>query len=172
MQGVGITAIHFAWPLLMFFSAITFIGIGIVHLLSATAHSIFCYQAGRQSDKQGNGLIAQFGVLGHGMTLIGRAFITSIIGASFWQIFGGIFGGFHYIPIETGFYKRSHHDLYNSILNRELYLHFGRIFFFILIIVLSNILTVGLALRLVLIIAGVLVSLIFFIIPKDNTIIR
>ncbi len=172
MQGVGFSGLDLAWPLIMFFSAISFVGIGLVNLLSAFANSLFCYLAGRQADKNGNRGVAKLGVIGHGLTMIGRSFITTVIGAGLWQTFAGVFGGLHYIPIETGFYERAHRDVYNAVLNREFYLHIGRVSLYLLLFLLLTIMPAGISLRLGLFSAGLATMAIIIFIDQDKSIIK
>ncbi len=171
MQGITFSATSFMWPMFMFLSAITLIGIGFVHLLSSVAHSIFCYEAGRQMDKNGNRSISRVGAIGHGITLIGRSLITTVVGASIWQTLGGIFAGFYFVPLEAAFYKHSHHDIVNKMLNRELYLNLGRISLFIFFFSLLPFFNLISALMITLIAAGISTVLLSLIIKQDKTII-
>jgi len=172
LQGFGFGVMGFVWPLFMFFSAITLVGIGLVHLLSATTHSIFCYASGRYTDKHGNRRIAQIGVIGHGITLIGRSFITTVIGASIWQSLAGIFAGLNFVPLESAFYRYAKHDVYNHTLNRELYLQLGRITVFIILFGLLIQFSIIAAMKIILILSGLTFFLLVWFIQKDKTIIN
>lgn len=171
MQGITFSATSFMWPMFMFLSAITLIGIGFVHLLSAVAHSIFCYEAGRQMDKHGNRSVSQVGAIGHGISIIGRSLITGIVGASIWQTLGGIFAGLYFVPLEAAFYKHSHHDIINKMLNRELYLNIGRISLFVFFFLLLPFFSLITTLMVTLIVAGISTILLSLIIKQDKTII-
>ncbi len=171
MQGITFSATSFMWPMFMFLSAITLIGIGFVHLLAAAAHSIFCYEGGRQMDKHGNRSVSRVGAVGHGISMIGRSLITTVVGASIWQTLGGIFAGLYFVPLEAAFYKHSHHDKINKVLNREFYLHIGRILLFVFFFSLLPFFGPLTTLMITLIASGISTMLLSLIIKQDKTII-
>ncbi|MCK5357706.1 MAG: hypothetical protein KAJ48_04860, partial [Elusimicrobiales bacterium] len=91
--------------------------------------------------------------------------------ASIWQTLGGIFAGLYFVPLEAAFYKHSHHNIVNKMLNRELYLNLGRISLFIFFFSLLPFFNLISALMITLIAAGISTVLLSLIIKQDKTII-
>ena len=172
LQGAGFVSTSFVWPLLLFFNSIKLVSIGLLYLLSNLAHSIICYVAGKQSDKHGNRNLVRGGALGHSITLIMRVFTTTLAGISFWQTLGGLFGAFHFVTLESGFYRASHHDRANRTINRELYLNIGRAIFIVCFIALVLILPEILSLKAAMIIGSLAIAGLSLVAKRKSPIIN
>jgi len=127
MQGISYAATGFVWPVLLFFLGIKLISMGLLYLLSNTAYAVVSYLGGKSADRNGNMKIGRIGAVGHGSSLILRALSSTIALLTTFQTMGGVFGGLMQVALNTGFYKHSHKDMGNSIMNREAYMHVGRL---------------------------------------------
>lgn len=164
IQGMGHVATGLLWPILLFFLSIKLISIGFLYLVSNSAYALVSYLGGKSIDKNGSNGIGKFGAIGHGLSLVLRAFATSIFAITTFQTMGGVFGGLLHVALDGSFYKQAHDDMANNIMNREMYMHIGRILIVIIFILFLSILTVVESAVLSVIVTGVLtfVLVIFF----------
>jgi len=171
-QGIVFAVTGFIWPFYLFIASIKLISIGAIYLLSNFLCSAASYLTGKETDKKGNKLLSIIGIMGHSLTLIFRALTKSIGGITIIQSIGGLFGGIFVTALEVGFLRHAHKDVYNSTMNRELYMHLGRAFLVLIFIVLLYLLTIIKAFVAVIIFAGISEFLISFIIKKDKALIN
>lgn len=168
IEGVNHVGTGFTWPVLLFFSSIQLMSMGVLYLISNTLYAIVSYKTGKSTDKKKSSTYVEIGSLGHGASLIFRALSKTILSMTTFQSIGGLFGGVWTVAIHSIFYKHSKKDMCNSVMNREIYLHIGRIFGFIFLmyaIFISNILT-GLISTMIL--AGVSTFMLVFFVEKEK----
>lgn len=164
MQGVAYAATGFIWPVLLFYLGIKLISMGLLYLFSNTAFATVSYLGGKSVDKDGNMSIGRVGAMGQGVSLIMRALSSTILMLTTFQTMGGIFGGLMQVALNTGFYKHAHKDIGNSVMNRELYMHIGRMFTILMFLVSMMFFSIQGSLIFVLILAGITdFSLILFL---------
>lgn len=171
MQGISYAATGFIWPVLLFYLGIKLISMGLLYLFSNTAYAAVSYLGGISADKNGNMKIGRIGAIGHGLSLILRTLSSTIALLTTFQTMGGVFGGLMQVALNTGFYKYSHKDVGNSIMNREMYMHFGRIFTVLAFLLALPFATIEGALIFVLILAGISVFSLIIFIKKGNLIV-
>ncbi|MFH1745053.1 MAG: MFS transporter [bacterium] len=168
IQGIGYTATGLIWPLFLFFISIKLISMGFLYLFSNIASAVTYYFVGSKTDKPGSKNLGRIGAVGHGLFLILRAIFETILAMTAFQIMGGIFSGVLNTALDSNFFKRSHNDIGNAIMNRELYMYVGKIFFvsiFIVGLIFMNI--IG-ALVLTLIMAGVIILTLNIVIKYEE----
>jgi len=127
LEGFMYLATGFLWPLFIFLSSITIMTIGIFYLLSNLLHSLFTILGGRWSDKYGNHTMAKIGCVTWGGSIVLRALQKTSLAMSAMQGLGGVTGAVFTVSLHGLFYRVSHKDPQDSMLNRELYMHIGRI---------------------------------------------
>lgn len=164
IQGMGTVATGFFWPILLFFISVQLISIGILYLFSNSAYALVSYLGGKNMDKNGSNRIGKFGAIGQGSSLILRAVSTTIFSITTFQTMGGVFNGLLTVALDGSFYKQANGDMANNIMNREMYMHVGRILIILLFILFLSIFTIIESSVLALIISGVatFVLVIFF----------
>lgn len=172
MQGVGLSATGFLWPVFLFFSSVKLTSIGLLYFLSNASYSVVGYLSGKQSDKRGNRLLVQIGSFGHGLSIIFRSLASAVTTISIFQTMGGTFSALYHIPLECGYYKYSHKYYYNGTMNREVYMQLGR--FVLILIFLASMFLVNMkaAFIITLIFAGLVTSTVSIIVNKDHSIIN
>lgn len=134
LQGVGYSATSFIWPVLLFLMSIKLISLGFLYLFSNIVAAVTTYLGGKNTDTKGSRYIGRIGAAGHGFSLIFRALSTTIVTMTAFQTMGGFFGGLLDIALDSSFFKRSHSDIANSIMNREFYMYLGRIILVLILI--------------------------------------
>ena len=127
LQGLGYCATSFIWPMLLFISSVNLILMGFFYFLSNLFSALMVYLGGKKVDKSGSSRIIKVGALGHSLSIIFRAISTTFVFMATFQSMGGIFGGLLHVAIDSSFFKSSHKDIGNAIMNREFYMHLGRI---------------------------------------------
>ncbi len=172
IQGVGYVSTGFIWPIMLFLLSIKIISIGFLYLFSDLAYAFVVYFGGKNIDKKGNIKFGKLGVVGHGFSLILRALTSTILFLSTFQTMGGIFGGLMHVAFDTGFYKKSHHNIGSAIMNRELYMYLGRIFTILIFLFLYMFFSVKNAFVFTLIISGLIIFSSIIFIRRDNFIIN
>jgi DHA1 family inner membrane transport protein len=133
-EGANIAATSFLWPIILFVLGIQILSMGFLYLFSNLLFALTSFYSGKISDMHGNRKIMSIGSLGHGLSLVLRAVSRTIYFMTFAQSLGGLFGALLFIPFRSKFYKLSHKDASNSIMNREIYHHIGRIAVFCIIL--------------------------------------
>ncbi len=128
LHGLGYCATSYIWPLLLFVSSISLIGMGFFYFISNIINATIGYFGGKSADKNGSEKILKIGAIGHSFSIIFRALSSTAIFMATFQSMGGFFGGLMHIAIDASFYKNAHDDIGNAIMNREFYMHLGRIF--------------------------------------------
>ena len=126
IQGINSIAAGFMWPIFLFLASVALVSIGAIYLLSHTVNAFMNYYGGKTCDSKGF-LLGRIGAIGHGLSLIFRALSKTVVLMTTFQAMGGAFGGLLTVTLDSEFYKKSHKDSANSIMNRELYMHLGRI---------------------------------------------
>lgn len=126
IQGINSIAAGFMWPIFLFLASVALVSIGAIYLLSHTVNALMNYYGGKTCDSKGF-LLGRIGAIGHGLSLIFRAMSKTVLLMTTFQAMGGAFGGLLNVTLDSEFYKKSHKDSANSIMNRELYMHLGRI---------------------------------------------
>jgi hypothetical protein len=171
-QGMAFVCTVFIWPIFLFLSVFAIASIGLLYLLSDLAFSIICLAGGRQSDKNGNRGLVGLGSMGLGFSLVLRVVFAGPFGIGLWQTVGGMFSALLHVPLNSGFFRLAHSDYYNQLLNREIYMHLGRIAGLLILLILFYFIPSNIsALALGILICGLLVPLTAFLAKKDNSII-
>lgn len=160
------------WPIYMFVMSINFLSIGFIYIFCNIGYSVSCLVAGKISDRAGVRKMGRIGAVGHAATLILRAFTKSVFGMSTVLAFGGIFAAFMQISLDSGFYKHSHANIGSAMMNREFYMHLGRITMVLLFLFCLLIFEVRTSLMIILVVAGSLTFVLNYFIKKDKTIIE
>lgn len=164
VHGLAFLATGFLWPLFLFYSGIKLVSMGLLYLFSNVAHAGVSYYGGKLTDKIESKNIAIAGAIGHGLSLIFRAISQNMYSLSVFQIMGGLFGGLLSIILDSRFFKNSHKDEANAIMNREMYMHFGRIFAVIVLIIFLNYYSIPQALSYSLLFCGFIVFSLAFVV--------
>jgi hypothetical protein len=170
IQGMGHVATGFLWPVLLFFLSVQLISIGFLYLFSNLAYALVSYLGGKSMDKNGSNKIGKFGAVGHGVSLILRALSTTIFAITTFQTMGGVFSGLLHVALDGSFYKQAHDDMANNIMNREMYMHFGRIILIVFFIFVLYSLTPVMSAILTLIISGLLTFVLVLFFEKKYSI--
>lgn len=160
------------WPIYMFVMSISFLSIGFIYIFCNFGHSAACYIAGKINDNNGSRKIGRIGAIGHSFTLAARAFTANVLSMSTTLFFGGIFSALLQVSLDSGFYKHSHANIGSAMLNRELYMHLGRITMILIFILCLLAFNLKIALMIIMIITAVLTFMLNFFIKKDNSIIE
>ncbi len=134
VEGVSIIATGFIWPLMLFLTGKKLITLGILYLFSNLIYSYISFYSGKLIDKRGIKNVLLIGTIGHGFSVILRAFSKTMLFITGFQSMGAFFGALWDISFTSNFYKNSHKHPVDSVLNREVYLHLGRISMFLLTI--------------------------------------
>ncbi|MBU4217013.1 hypothetical protein L6270_04260 [Candidatus Parcubacteria bacterium] len=170
IQGMGHVATGFLWPILLFFLSVKLISIGFLYLVSNSAYALVSYLGGKRIDKNGSNGVGKLGAVGHGVSLVFRAFSTTIFAITTFQTMGGVFGGLLHVALDGSFYKQAHDDMANNIMNREMYMHIGRILGVLIFISFLSIIALVQAAVVTLIITGVLTFVLVLIFEKKYSI--
>lgn len=168
VQGISHIATGFVWPILLFYLKVHLISMGFLYLFSNAFYSVVSYLGGKKSDSPRAKSFGKIGAMGHGFSMIFRALSTTIISITTFQTMGGIFGGLLHVVLDSRFYKNSHNDMANAVMNREFYMHLGRIFVIILFLILLNYFEISKTLIYLLIICGVSTFLLSLVIVDDK----
>ncbi len=171
IQGLGYASSGLIWPLLLFYLSLKLLSIGILYLFSNLAYAIIAYVGGKLIDKNGSEKIIKIGAMGHGISLIFRAFATTLLSLTTFQTMGGIFGGLLHISLNAGFFRWSKEDVANRIMNRELYLHIGRFISIALFVILLFKFTIIQSLISVMVISGIITFFLSIFISRDALIV-
>ena len=170
IQGAGTVATGFFWPILLFFLAVKLISIGFLYLISNLVYALVSYFGGKRIDKNGSTGVGKFGAIGHGLSLILRALSTTIFGITTFQTMGGIFSGLLHVALDGSFYKKAHNDMANNVMNREFYMHIGRIIIILVFILLLPLFTIIEASVISLILSGALIFVLVLFFEKKYSI--
>ena len=169
VQGIGHASVAFVWPILLFVLSLELISMGFLFLFSDIAYALVCYFGGKSVDKNGSRSVGRIGAVGHGSSMVFRAFSTTILTLTTFQAMGGLFGGLLHVALDSGFYKHSHNNISNSLMNRELYMHLGRLFVIFIFLSLLAVLSIKQALVYSLVAAGLLTfSLVLLLNDKES----
>ncbi|PLX22011.1 hypothetical protein C0584_00580 [Candidatus Parcubacteria bacterium] len=171
IQGMGYSSTGLIWPLLLFYLSVKLISMGVLYLFSNLAYAIIANFSGRIIDKNGSHKIVRIGAAGHGLSMILRAFATTIISLTTFQTMGGIFGGLVHLSLNAGFFRWSKDDVANRIMNREVYLHVGRFFSLGLFAILLFKFSIVQSLISVLVFAGILTFFLTIFISKESVLV-
>jgi YQGE family putative transporter len=169
LHGLGYCATSYVWPLLLFLSSINLIAMGFFYFLSNLVNAIIGYFGGKSADKNGTNKILKIGATGHSFSMIFRALSSTALFMATFQSMGGFFGGLMHIAIDTSFYKNAHSDIGNAIMNREFYMHLGRVTAILIFLLALYIFPLKLALILTLMVAGVFTFLLLLIVRGDDS---
>jgi MFS family permease len=171
IEGFDYTAATFMWPVFMFVMAVKIVSMGIIYFFANTAYSIITYIGGKFSDRHGVRKIGRIGVIGRGLSLIIRSFSKTVPGMTFALIIGGSFGSLIHIYLDYGFYMHSREHQGSAIMNRELYMHLGRMTLVFFLLFLMMFWSARISLMIAMITAGFLDIILNFIIKRDKNII-
>ena len=86
------------------------------------------------------------------------------------QTMGGFFSGLLDVALDSSFFKRSHNDIANSIMNREFYMYLGRILLVISLIICLNLFSQVQAFVVTLVLAGAATFALNIVIKSDKSI--
>lgn len=170
--GVNHYSCSIIWPLFMFFMTIKIAIMGLIYLISNCIYAIMNLYCGMEIDKKGNRKLARIGVLGHGSSLIFRGLSMGIYTITSFQVMGGLFGGLVNVSFEGGFLKSSYHDAAAKIMNREFYLHLGRVLFIGTLAIMLFFFDNKIALMGLLLFAGLSTIILSILVRTDNSIMR
>ena len=171
IQGIGYASTGLVWPLLLFFLSVKLISMGVLYLFSNLAYATIGYFSGKRSDENGSQKLVKIGAAGHGLSMILRAFATTIITLTTFQTMGGVFGGLLLVSLNAGFFRWSKEDVANRIMNRELYMHIGRFFSILILAILLLNFTIIQSLISVLVISGIITFFLSLFVSKDSLIV-
>ena len=171
IEGLNYVAVAFMWPVFMFVMAVKILSMGLIYLFANTAYSIITFIGGKISDRHGSRLIGRIGAIGHSFSLVARALSTSVLGMTLSVTMGGAFGSLMHIALDSGFYKHSHEKQGSAIMNRELYMHLGRITLVLIFLFVLMFWDARVALIFSMFLAAFLTFILNFIIKKDRNII-
>jgi len=160
------------WPMYMFVMSINFLSIGFVYIFCNIGYSASCLISGKLIDKKGSRNLGRIGAVGHAATLALRAFTRSVFSMSTVLVFGGIFGAMMQVSLDSGFYKHSHENFGSALMNREFYMHLGRVFMILLFLFCLMLFSARHSLMIVLLCAALLTFVLNFFIKKDKVIIE
>ncbi|MCK5416252.1 MFS transporter [Candidatus Parcubacteria bacterium] len=156
IEGVNVIATGFMWPLILFMMKFQLMFMGLLYLVSNTIFAIISVYGGKFTDIAGPKKMVAIGSIGHGFSLIFRAYAKTVWFITGFQSMGGFFGALWTVSFKSNFYKKSHDDPVNSIMNMEVYQHLGRIFVFVFIFFLSGTYSIMDSFLIVLVFSGVL----------------
>jgi MFS family permease len=168
IQGLSYTSTGFIWPILLFVSSINLVSMGIFFLFSNISNAVIVYIAGKNSDIKDQNINIKIGAIGHGFSIIFRALSASPVLMGLFQSMGGLFGGLWHVLVDSDFYKQSYSEPGNKIMNRELYMHLGRICTVLIFACSYFVFNLYLALIITMIITGFITTLLSLL-PKKNT---
>ena len=171
-QGIGYAATAFLWPVLLFLLAIKLVSLGFLYLFSNIVNALTLYLGGKNSDVKGSRRIGQIGAAGHGLSLVFRAISNTIFTMTAFQTMGGFFSGLLDVALDASFFKNSHQDAANAIMNREFYMYLGRILLIIILLICLKFFTVSEAFIISLVFAGIATFVLNIIIKGDRYIIK
>ncbi len=154
IDGVAIVGTGFIWPLMLYLLKITLVSMGLLYSFSHLIYSVLSIYVGRIVDKNGSSKILKISTVGHGLSVIFRAFSKTLVLITGFQSMGAFFGALWNISFKSTFYRDSHDDPINSIMNMEVYQHFGRISVFLLLLILSCFYSVLTSFVIVLVVVG------------------
>lgn len=161
-------AVMLYWPLFLFISSIKLLAIGFVSMISSLFYVLLSYITGFFLDKKSSSKISLLaGSSGFSLSLIMRTLMQTMFSITFMQSIGGIFKAILDITIDSNFFRKSHKNVINSILNREFCYTIGRISTLIMLFVLLSLVPTLDAFMTLIILAGVL-TLILNILVKNN----
>ncbi len=167
LQGLGYCATSFIWPVLLFLASINLVMMGFFYLLSNLLNGIIVFLGGKDADKNGTSRIIRIGAAGHSLSIIMRALSDTVLSMATFQSMGGLFGGLLHVAIDTSFYKSSHKNVADAIMNRELYMHLGRITTVITLLLALSVFPPKIALVAILLLAGIATFLLTLVVGND-----
>lgn len=168
IQGFGYCAVGFVWPILLFALSVQLISMGFLYLFSNTFYAIVSYLGGKKTDNGEAEKLGRIGAIGHGWSMIFRAVSETVLAMTTFQALGGLFGGLIHIIIDASFFKHTDQDYGSAIMNREFYMHLGRIFAILLLIILFLYLPIKQSLIISLIISGLVTFILSVIVRGDE----
>lgn len=171
IEGINFFAAEIVWPVYMFIMSVNFLSIGFIYIFANGAHAISAYISGKISDKIGTRTIGRVGVIGHSLSLALRAFSEKVLSMSLFLTLGGLSNAAMMVALESAFYKHSHENIGSAIMNREFYMHLGRIFMVLLFLFCLLIYNIHISLVIILLSAAFATFMLNFIIKKDKVII-
>ncbi|MCK5320046.1 MFS transporter [Candidatus Parcubacteria bacterium] len=171
IEGVDYFAAGIIWPVYMFFMSISFLSIGFIYIFANIANAATSYASGKISDKIGTRTLGRVGVIGHAFSLALRAFSEKVLSMSAALTLGGLFTGVMQVSLESSFYKHSHENIGSAMMNRELYMHLGRIFMVLFFLFCLLIWNIYMSLIITMLFAAFIVFLLNFVIKRDRVII-
>ena len=167
IQGVSYLATGLIWPLLLFSLSVQLLSVGFLYLISGSGFAVVNYLGGKSSDGVGARKNSRIGALGHAFFLTLRALSTTILAMTTFQTLDSFFHGLLQICLTAGFFKRSHQNVGNAIMNRELYMYLGRILIIIVFLIALLFFAVTEALIFTLIVSAMLILGLNLIIKND-----
>lgn len=168
IDGFGYCAVGFIWPILLFFLSVQLISMGFLYLFSNAFYAAVSYLGGKKTDKGEAGKVGSWSAVGHGFSMIFRAISTTVIAMTTFQTMGGVFGGLLHVVIDAEFFKNTNKNYGSAIMNREFYMHMGRIFLIFLLILLLSYFPVKISLIVALILSGLVTFLLSVIMRKGG----
>ncbi|MCK5510033.1 MFS transporter [Candidatus Parcubacteria bacterium] len=171
IQGVDFFVAGIIWPIYMFVMSISFLSMGFIYIFANAADAVSCYVSGKISDKIGTRNLGRFGVIVHAISLALRAFSEKVFSMSIILTLGGLSSAAMQVSLDSAFYKHSHKNIGSAMMNRELYMHLGRIFMILFFLFCLLIWSIHISLIITMLFAAFIVFMSNFIIKKDKVII-
>lgn len=172
VEGIDFFVAGIIWPVYMFFMSISFLSIGFIYIFANAANAISCYISGKISDKIGTRTLGRAGVITHAISLALRAFSEKVFSMSIILTLGGLSSAAMQVSLESAFYKHSHKNIGSAIMNRELYMHLGRIFMVLFFLFCLLVWSIYVSLVITMLLAAFIVFMSNFIIKRDKVIIE
>ena len=172
VEGIDFFVAGIIWPVYMFFMSISFLSIGFIYIFANAANAASCYISGKISDKIGTRTLGRAGVITHAISLVLRAFSEKVFSMSIILTLGGLSSAAMQVSLESAFYKHSHKNIGSAIMNRELYMHLGRIFMVLFFLFCLLVWSIYVSLVITMLLAAFIVFMSNFIIKRDKVIIE
>lgn len=136
-QGISTASTSFLWPIALYLLSISIMSIGGLYLVANAVHCIFIYLSGKRIDLGKGKALGRIGAIGQGLSIILRSISETITSLTAFTSMGGAFGGILNLTLDSNFFRKSHDNAVNAVMNREFYMHIGRITLVLLVLLLS-----------------------------------
>ncbi|MCB9361971.1 MFS transporter [Candidatus Woesearchaeota archaeon] len=162
IEGMQSATLGLLWPFFMFLVKIQLMIIGALYSFTTFLYAISMYISGKLSDTERKMTVFRSGALLHSFSVMLRPSFQNPAGITLMQSIGGFTAPFILVPLHTMMYARAELNVGDVVLNRELYLHLGRVLVVLPLIILLLSLTPVLAFTICIIVTGVAISSLFW----------
>jgi hypothetical protein len=156
-QGISTASTSFLWPIALYLLSISIMSIGGLYLVANAVHSLFIYISGTRIDLGKGKQLGRIGAIGQGLSIILRSISDTIAYLTAFTSMGGAFGGVLNLTLDSNFFRKSHDNAVNAVMNREFYMHIGRISIVLLVLILLFFFDVKSTIIITLFLSGVVV---------------